>query len=370
MVTVAIIGIFINGTTAVLFKKEKERDINIKSAYLHLVADALISMGVVIAGIIIIFTDWYWMDSIISIIISIIILFGTWQILTESLLLVLDGVPKNIDINNVKNEIITVQGVQDIHHLHVWALSTTTTALTVHVVVNLDDLNIFWQSSTDIIYNFSTVPITASCPPGTDPLGPSPCDDCMASGSQIPCGDCIDCTNGTLYNGYVLDRGGYTLQGRGPGGIVNDNLTANNTWVVPSETEWNALVTYLNGGTAPANVLITGSLDVAVGGKMKDYTRDTNATCWELPNVGAQTDANNSGWSGVAGGKRDNSGVFSGLGLDGVWWSANSLPIPPASNITKLATRELKHWTDEVYRNIYTKNYGCSIRLVRPAVAG
>jgi hypothetical protein len=235
---------------------------------------------------------------------------------------------------------------------------------------NLDDLNIFWQSSTDIIYNFSTVPITASCPPGTDPLGPSPCDDCMASGSQIPCGDCIDCTNGTLYNGYVLDRGGYTLQGRGPGGIVNDNLTANNTWVVPSETEWNALVTYLNGGTAPANVLITGSLDVAVGGKMKDYTRDTNATCWELPNVGAQTDANNSGWSGVAGGKRDNSGTFSGLGLDGVWWSANSLPIPPASNITKLATRELKHWTDEVYRNIYTKNYGCSIRLVRPAVAG
>ena len=235
---------------------------------------------------------------------------------------------------------------------------------------NLDDLNIFWQSSTDIIYNFSTVPITASCPPGTDPLGPSPCDDCMASGSAIPCGDCIECTNGTLYNGYVLDKGGYTLKGRGPGGIVKNNLPTNNTWVVPSETEWNALVTYLNGGTAPANVLITGSLDVSVGGKMKDYTRDAHATCWELPNVGAQTDANNSGWSGVAGGKRDNSGVFSGLGLDGVWWSANSLPIPPASNITKLATRELKHWTDEVYRNIYTKNYGCSIRLVRPAVAG
>jgi cobalt-zinc-cadmium efflux system protein len=150
MVTVAIIGIFINGTTAILFKKEKERDINIKSAYLHLVADAFISMGVVIAGIVIIFTDWYWMDSIISIIISIIILFGTWQILTESLLLVLDGVPKNIDINKVKNEIINVQGVQDIHHLHVWALSTTTTALTVHVIVNLNDLNIIETIKADI----------------------------------------------------------------------------------------------------------------------------------------------------------------------------------------------------------------------------
>ena len=150
MVIVAIIGIFINGITAILFKKEKEKDINIKSAYLHLVADAFISMGVVIAGIIIIFTDWYWMDSIISIIISIIILIGTWQILTESLLLVLDGVPKNIDINKVKNEIINVQGVQDVHHLHVWALSTTTTALTVHVVVNLDDLNLIETIKAEI----------------------------------------------------------------------------------------------------------------------------------------------------------------------------------------------------------------------------
>jgi cobalt-zinc-cadmium efflux system protein len=159
MVTVAIIGIFINGITAILFKKEKERDINIKSAYLHLVADAFISMGVVIAGIIIIFTDWYWMDSIISIIISIIILFGTWQILTESLLLVLDGVPKNIDINKVKNEIITVQGVQDIHHLHVWALSTTTTALTVHVVVNLDDLNIIETIKAEIKHRLEHINI-------------------------------------------------------------------------------------------------------------------------------------------------------------------------------------------------------------------
>ena len=235
---------------------------------------------------------------------------------------------------------------------------------------SLNDLNIFWNSRTDILYNFTTAPVTASCPPGTDPLGPTPCDECLTTGSIIPCGDCIDCTNGRLYNGYTVDKGGYTLKGRGPGGIVNTNLTANNTWVIPAEAEWNTLVTYLNGGVAPANVLATGSLDVPVGGKMKDYTRDTNATCWELPNVGAQTDANSSGWAGVAGGKRDDLGAFSGLGLDGVWWSANSLPIPPATNVTKLATRELKHWTDEVYRNIYTKNYGCSIRLVRPAVAG
>ena len=235
---------------------------------------------------------------------------------------------------------------------------------------SLSDLNIIWDSSIDLLYDFDNSPITASCPAGSTPLGPDPCDLCEKTiGNIINCGDCINCANGTLYNGYTVDNGGYTLQGRGPGGIVNTNVVDNptNTWVIPTESDWNTLVTYLNGGVAPTNVLATGSLGVPVGGKMKDYVRDLNATCWEFPNIGAQNDANSSGWAGIAAGKRDNLGVFSGLGLNGIWWSANSTP---TSLITQLATRELTYWTNEVYRNIYTKNNGFSIRLVRPAVAG
>jgi hypothetical protein len=139
---------------------------------------------------------------------------------------------------------------------------------------------------------------------------------------DIPCGVCIECTHGRLYNGYVVDKGGYQFQGRGLGGIVNTNLTANNTWVIPAESDWDTLITYLNNGTTPPTV--TGSLGTTVGGELKDYTRDLNATCWENPNIGAQTATGSSGWAGTAGGKRDTTGVFSGLGFEGIWWSANS----------------------------------------------
>lgn len=131
----AFIGIFINGITAIYFKKEKENDINIKGAYLHLLADAFVSLGVVISGLIIIFTKWYWIDNIVSLIISVIIIIGTWDLLKESLLLTLDGVPKNIDIEKVKNEILKNEEIESFHHLHIWALSANETALTVHLVL-------------------------------------------------------------------------------------------------------------------------------------------------------------------------------------------------------------------------------------------
>ena len=226
------------------------------------------------------------------------------------------------------------------------------------------DLNIIWDSRTDLIYNLN-FGITASCPPNTTPLGNTPCDLCITTGSAIPCGNCIECFNGILYNGYVVDAGGYTQSGRGLGGLVNTNALNNpiNTWVIPNENDWNTLITYLNNGIAPPTAI--GNLGTIAGGKMKDYVRDLNATCWNFPNVGAQTSANNSGWAGIASGKRNNLGTFSGLGFDGYWWSTNS-----TSNITTLATRELKNWSSDVYRNIYSKNHGHSIRLVRPAVAG
>jgi hypothetical protein len=209
----------------------------------------------------------------------------------------------------------------------------------------------------------------AKCPAGSTPISGSACNGCIGSGSlyvSVPCGVCIECTHGRLYNGYVVDKGGYQFQGRGLGGIVNTNLTANNTWVIPAESDWDTLITYLNNGTTPPTV--TGSLGTTVGGELKDYTKDLNATCWENPNIGAQTATGSSGWAGTAGGKRDTTGVFSGLGFEGIWWSANSSSAFP--NPFQLYTRELKHFSDDVYRNIYTKNYGFSLRLVRPAAAG
>jgi uncharacterized protein (TIGR02145 family) len=226
------------------------------------------------------------------------------------------------------------------------------------------DLNIIWDSRVDLIYDLN-YGVTASCPPNTTPLGTSSCDLCITTGSAVPCGDCVECFNGILYNGYVVDAGGYTQSGRGSGGLVNTNALNNpiNTWVIPNEAEWNTLITYLNNGIAPSTA--TGSLGTVAGGKLKDYVRDLTATCWEFPNAGAQDSSNSSGWAGVGSGKRDDLGAFSGLGFNGYWWSAQSTP-----NATTLATRELKNWSPDVYKNIYTKNHGHSIRLVRPAVAG
>jgi uncharacterized protein (TIGR02145 family) len=243
------------------------------------------------------------------------------------------------------------------------------TAQEIATATNLSQLNIIWNAFDDIIYDFSSAAITASCPAGTIPVGPEPCDECIASGSSIPCGDCLDCFNGIIYNGYVVDEGGSTFKGRGTGGIVNIDSNDNpiNTWVIPDETDWNTLVTHLNGGIAPSNVLATGSFGTVVGGKLKEYTRDSNATCWEFPNAGSTTSTNNSGWAGTAAGKRDEYGNFNDLGFSGYWWSANSISTPPVSNAILMATRELKHYSSDVFRNIYTKNEGHSIRLVRPA---
>ncbi len=136
MAIVACVGILVNGFTAYLFLKDKEKDLNVKGAYLHMFADALVSLGVVIGGVIIIFTDWYWLDALLSVIIGIVILAGTWSLLTKSLKLSLDGVPENVDPKKVKEEILKIPGVEDFQHLHIWALSTTENALTAHVRVD------------------------------------------------------------------------------------------------------------------------------------------------------------------------------------------------------------------------------------------
>lgn len=133
---VAFIGIFINAFTAFLFHKNKEKDLNLKAAYLHLLSDALVSLGVVVSGIIIYFTKLYWMDSLISILIALIILLSTWSLLKESLKLSLDGVPKNINLAEIKEEILSLDNIKNIHHIHIWAISTSQIALTAHIIVN------------------------------------------------------------------------------------------------------------------------------------------------------------------------------------------------------------------------------------------
>lgn len=133
---VAGIGIVINFVTAILFLKNKEHDLNVKSAYMHMMADALVSAGIMAGGIIIYYTQLYWIDPVLSIIIVIVILIGTWGLLKESLKLSLDGVPKDIDILDIKNKAEKIDGIKDLHHIHVWAMSTTENAMTAHLVID------------------------------------------------------------------------------------------------------------------------------------------------------------------------------------------------------------------------------------------
>ena len=135
---IAAIGIVINSVTALMFFSNKDKDINIKSAYLHLMNDALISAGIVAGGIIIFYTKWFWIDSIFSIVVAVVILFSAWGLLRSSLRLSLDGVPGYIFIDDIIATALKTEGVKGIHHIHIWAISTTENALTAHIVLNSD----------------------------------------------------------------------------------------------------------------------------------------------------------------------------------------------------------------------------------------
>ncbi len=132
---VAGIGIVINSITAFMFLKNKERDINIKGAYLHLLSDALVSLALVIGGIIIFYTKLFWIDAALSLVVAIAIVKSTLGLLKSSVRLSLDGVPENVDINKIEKVISKMDGVENIHHIHVWALSTTMNALTAHILL-------------------------------------------------------------------------------------------------------------------------------------------------------------------------------------------------------------------------------------------
>jgi cobalt-zinc-cadmium efflux system protein len=132
---VAGLGIVINGLSAWLFVKGSKGDLNIRGAYLHMAADAAVSLGVAVAGVVMLFTGWYWLDPVISLVIVAIIVLGTWGLLRESLQLVLNAVPAHIDVSAVEAHLRECHGVTDIHDLHIWGMSTTESALTVHLVM-------------------------------------------------------------------------------------------------------------------------------------------------------------------------------------------------------------------------------------------
>lgn len=136
VITIATIGIAVNGFTAWLFLKDRKHDLNIRSVFVHFIADALVSLGVVVAGIIMAFTGVVWIDSVVSIAIIAVILYSSYHLLIDSVNLALDAVPENVNIVAVRNYLKSLPQVSDIHDLHIWALSTTDAALTVHLATN------------------------------------------------------------------------------------------------------------------------------------------------------------------------------------------------------------------------------------------
>ena len=129
------IGILINGFTAFLLMKQQGHDINTRGAFLHMATDTLVSAGVLVSGIVITYTGWYVIDPIIGILIATVILVGTFNLLRESLNMTIDAVPESIDIDDIHEVIESTEGVKDVHHIHIWPISTTLNALTAHIIV-------------------------------------------------------------------------------------------------------------------------------------------------------------------------------------------------------------------------------------------
>jgi cobalt-zinc-cadmium efflux system protein len=135
MIWVALVGVGINAATAVLFMRDRKRDLNVRGAYLHMVADTAVSLGVVVAGAAILLTGRPWLDPVVSLLIVAVIVLGTWGLLRDSLRLSMHAVPGGVELAAVRAHLAGLPGVTEVHDLHVWAMSTTETALTAHLVM-------------------------------------------------------------------------------------------------------------------------------------------------------------------------------------------------------------------------------------------
>jgi cobalt-zinc-cadmium efflux system protein len=134
VIWVAALGILINGATALLFMRGREHDLNIRGAYIHMASDAAVSFGVVVAALVITLTGWLWVDPVTSLIVAALVLVSGWGLARDSVNLALDAVPRHIDFTDVRAYLASLDGVSDVHDLHIWAMSTSETALTVHLV--------------------------------------------------------------------------------------------------------------------------------------------------------------------------------------------------------------------------------------------
>lgn len=136
IVWVALVGIVINALTAWLFLKDSHSDLNMRAAFLHMSADALVSLGVVISGLLVIWLGWDWIDTLVSLIIAGVVVAATWSVFTQSLHLSFDGVPAQIDYSKVEQRLLSLPSVIAVHNLHIWAMSTHNNALSAHLVVD------------------------------------------------------------------------------------------------------------------------------------------------------------------------------------------------------------------------------------------
>jgi len=135
VMAVAAVGVLVNGVSAALFASGARENLNIRGAFLHMAADALVSAGVVLAGALSLWFGWTWIDPVMSIVIALVIVFGTWSLFSQSVHLLFDGVPAHIALGEVREGLCALSGVRSVHDLHVWAMAASETALTAHLVL-------------------------------------------------------------------------------------------------------------------------------------------------------------------------------------------------------------------------------------------
>ncbi|WP_367297951.1 cation diffusion facilitator family transporter [Loigolactobacillus coryniformis] len=141
VISVALLGVIVNGVTTFLFVHGQKEDLNIKGAFMHMAADTGVSLGVVVTGFIMLATDWTWLDPVVSLVIAVIILIGTWGLLRDAINLALNGVPNNVDLAAITKCITSQPSVSKVHDLHVWAIGTSDNALSVHLVRDTTENN-------------------------------------------------------------------------------------------------------------------------------------------------------------------------------------------------------------------------------------
>jgi cobalt-zinc-cadmium efflux system protein len=179
MIWVAAAGILVNGSTALMFMRGSNHDINIRGAYLHMASDAAVSASVVIAGLIIMSTGWLWIDPAVSVIVVLVIVWSTWDLMKDSIRLALHAVPPRVNAQAIREYLSSLPGVSEVHDLHIWGMSTTEVALTVHLVVQstpLNDNSLVSTASNELRERFgighATIQIELANDPMHCPLAP------------------------------------------------------------------------------------------------------------------------------------------------------------------------------------------------------